>query len=376
MKKFLSAISVLGIYAALSAFPITASDNLSPIMTETQSQSIRLKTDGSNSKYKVKWNDTHNRLLIDSDFITDCFNAKIEINNNSIDIFKNEHILHFETNNEFYIMDNLGGRKIDCLAEINNGKAYLPLRYICETFGASIKYNSIAQTVDIKTNAIVMDNSIRTYFENVQVFDQSTIRITGEKTIYVDPRRILGEPHDADIIFITHTHNDHYEIDSIKRVMQPSTVIYITEDGIEQAKSDGLTNVIGVAPNMDYSAEGIKFSTVSAYNTAADRQNHKKEFNWVGYIITINGYTYYSAGDSDFTEEMKNITKPIDVAFLPIDGKYNMNAMEAAEAANAIMPKVAVPYHYNNFIPEDNAELFVSLLNKDIKGAVVTFKMQ
>ena len=127
---------------------------------------------------------------------------------------------------------------------------------------------------------------------------------------------------------------------------------------------------------MDYEADRIKFSTVAAYNTAEERQNHKQEFNWVGYIITINGYTYYSAGDSDFTEEMKSISKPIDVAFLPIDGKYNMGAEEAAEAANAIMPKVAVPYHYNNFVPEDRAEEFTGLLNENIKGAIVTFKMQ
>lgn len=376
MKKFLSAILILGVYASLGAYPIQAADSLLLTKEETQLQDIRLKIDGTDSKYEVKWNDAHNRLLVDSAFAADCFDSKIEINNNSIDIYKNEHRLHLETDNEFYIMDNLGGRKIDCFAEIENGKAYLPLRHICEAFGASVKYDSAAQTVDITTKAIVMDDSIKAYFENVQVFDQSTIRITGEKTIYVDPRRVLGEPHDADIIFITHTHNDHYEIDSIKHVMKPSTVIYITEDGVEQAKTDGLTNVKGVAPNTDYEANGIKFSTVAAYNTAVDRQNHKKEFNWVGYIITINGYTYYSAGDSDFTEEMKNITKPIDVAFLPIDGKYNMGAEEAAEAANAIMPKAAVPYHYNNFVSEEKAEEFVGLLNENIKGAIVTFKMQ
>ena len=376
MKKFLSAILILGVYASLGASPIQAADSLFLTKEETRLQDIRLKIDGTDSKYEVKWNDAHNRLLVDSAFAADCFDSKIEINNNSIDIYKNEHSLHLETDNEFYIMDSLGGRKIDCFVEIENGKAYLPLRHICEAFGASVKYDSAVQTVDITTKAIVMDDSIKAYFENVQVFDQSTIRITGEKTVYVDPRRVLGEPHDADIIFVTHTHNDHYEIDSIKRVMKPSTVIYITEDGVKQAKKDGLVNVIGVVPNMDYEADRIKFSTVAAYNTAEERQNHKQEFNWVGYIITINGYTYYSAGDSDFTEEMKSISKPIDVAFLPIDGKYNMGAEEAAEAANAIMPKVAVPYHYNNFVPEDRAEEFTGLLNENIKGAILTFKMQ
>ncbi len=374
MKKFLSAILIWGICAVLGAFTVYGTDNLIPANEGTKQQDIRLIIDGTESKYEVKWNDARNRLLVNSDFVADCFAARIEIGNDSIDIYKNEHKLHFEVDNEFYILDNLGGRKIDCLAEINNGRAYLPLRYVCEAFGASV--NMKGQTAEVKTKSIVIDDSIRKYFENVQVFDQSSIRITGEKTVYIDPRRILGEPHDADVIFVTHTHNDHYEIDSIKRVMKPSTVIYITEDGVEQANNDGLTNVIGVVPNMDYEADGIKFSTIAAYNTAAERQNHKKEFNWVGYIITINGYTYYCAGDSDFTEEMKSIGHSIDVAFLPIDGKYNMGTEEAAEAANTIMPKVAVPYHYNNFVPEDKAQEFTGLLNENIKGAIVTFKMQ
>jgi len=374
MKKFLFAIPILTVYMSLGSFSVIAANNIP--QTIESSENIILKTDGTEGENIVKWNAEHNRLLIDSDFIGKHFGAEIKTANNSIDIYKNEHILHFETDNEFYVMDNLGGRKIDCLAEIDNDKVYLPLRYICEAFGASIEYDNLKQTVNIVTNTIIMEDSIKPYFKNVQVFDQSTIRITGEKTIYIDPRRILGEPHDADIIFITHTHNDHYEIESIKRVMKDSTLIYITEDGVEQAKKDGLVNVSGIVPNADYKSGDINFSTVSAYNTSSERQNHKKEFNWVGYIININGYSYYSAGDSDFTEEMTKILKPIDVVFLPIDGKYNMDSYEAAKAANAIMPKVAVPYHYNNFVPEDKAIQFTELLNNDIKSAIVTFKMQ
>lgn len=371
MKRVLLTISILGISAVLGSFQVSAADKLS-----TQARSIVLKTDGTDSAYQLKWTDSRNRLMIEGDFAARYFGAQVEINGGSVDVSKNGHTLHFETGSEFYIMDGLGGRKIDCPIEIENGRVYLPLRYICEAFGASVKYDSVQQTVNIIPDAVVMQPEVKPYFENVQVFDQSTIRITGEKTVYVDPRRILGEPHDADIIFITHTHNDHYEIDSIRRVMKPSTVVYITEDGVEQAKADGLTNVIGVEPNKDYEGEGISFSTVAAYNNSEERQNHKKEFNWVGYIITINGYTYYVAGDGDFTEEMRNINKSVDVAFLPIDGKYNMPASEAAAAANAIMPKVAVPYHYNNFVSEDKAEEFVALLNENIEGAVVTFKMQ
>lgn len=362
MKKILSTFLISSIIISLNVCPASA-----------ENTSLQLKTDGSLSDCSIKWNSECDRLLVDTDYIKATFGAEVSIDDNTIILSKNRHTLTFEVGNEFYVMNSTGGRKIGSLAEITDNKAYLPLRYICEAFGAGVSYkNGLAE---VTTNEIFLDESIKPYFENVEVYDQSTIKVTGEKTIYVDPRRLFGEPHDADIIFITHTHTDHYEIETIRKIIKPETVIYIPSDGIEQAKADGLENVVAVEPGKDYEANGIPFSTIAAYNTASDRQNHKSEFNWVGYIFTANGHTYYSAGDTDFTEEMKGLQKPIDVAFLPIDGKYNMEYQEAAQAANALMPKVAVPYHYNNFITEDMAQKFVDALNNDIKGAIVTFKM-
>ncbi|MCL2122401.1 MAG: hypothetical protein FWH28_09155, partial [Clostridiales bacterium] len=60
---------------------------------------------------------------------------------------------------------------------------------------------------------------------------------------------------------------------------------------------------------------------------------------------------------------------------LPIDGRFNMDEVEAARAANAIAPKVAVPYHFNNFSSEAKARDFNSLLDEKVTGIILTFKM-
>ena len=39
-----------------------------------------------------------------------------------------------------------------------------------------------------------------------------------------------------------------------------------------------------------------------------------------------------------------------DVALLPVGGKFTMTASEAAQAANLIKPKVAVPMHWGDII--------------------------
>lgn len=365
MKNLLS-ILIIGVFTAFYTFIIYGNDGVS------------VDVDGVKSSYSAKWNTKHDRLLVEEEFIKEYFGADVKTEASSVDVIKNGHILHFETGNEFYVMDNLGGRKIGDNVKIVKGKVYIPLRYICEAFGASAYYNSKTNIASVtrNSNALMIDDNLKPYLENVRVYDQSTIKITGEKTIYFDPRRIMGEPHDADIIFITHTHNDHYEIESIKKVMNENTKIFITADGAEQAKADGLVNVGAVTPNLQSEEQGITFRTIAAYNTAEDRQNHKAEYNWVSYIVKINGYTYYSAGDTDFIPEMKTLNGQVDVAFLPIDGKYNMAAEEAAQAANAINPKIAVPYHYNNFIIEDKTQDFASKLNENIKCGVLTFKMQ
>ena len=42
--------------------------------------------------------------------------------------------------------------------------------------------------------------------DSINVTAHSCVRIAGEKIIYIDPIRIEGEPHDADIILFTHAH--------------------------------------------------------------------------------------------------------------------------------------------------------------------------
>lgn len=198
--------------------------------------------------------------------------------------------------------------------------------------------------------------------------NQSCVRIAGDKIIYTDPLNITGEPKDADIILITHTHGDHFSMQDIKKIAKDTTKIFVTADGEEALKKEGFNNVVSVEPSKEYVAEGINISTVPAYNT--NKEFHKKDSNWVGYIITLNGTLYYFAGDTDIIPEMKDIKA--DVAFLPVGGTYTMDAKEAAQAANTIRPLVAVPYHFADVVGTvEDANTFISLLDTSIQGVIL-----
>lgn len=89
-----------------------------------------------------------------------------------------------------------------------------------------------------------------------------------------------------------------------------------------------------------------------------------------GYIVEIDNIRYYIAGDTDINEDNKMVK--CDVAFLPVGGTYTMIAEEAAELANIIKPKIAVPIHYGSIVGEkEDAEEFVKLLAEEIEGKIL-----
>ncbi len=205
--------------------------------------------------------------------------------------------------------------------------------------------------------------------ENIQVLYHSSIKINKEKVIYIDPFKIVDDCHDAYIIFITHSHYDHYSEEDIKKIIKEDTKIIVTSDLKEKAESiTNSENLIVVQPNEKYCVEGISFETIPAYNT--NKQFHPKQNNWVGYVIELNGLKYYIAGDTDITDENKKVK--CDVAFVPVGGTYTMTAKEAADLINIIKPKMAVPIHYGSVVgTKQDATDFVNLLNERIDGKIL-----
>ena len=209
--------------------------------------------------------------------------------------------------------------------------------------------------------------------ENIEVLYHSSIRINKEKIIYIDPFKINKNYNDADIIFITHDHYDHYSEEDIDKVINENTIIIIPEELLTKLLRKGINKnaIITVEPNEKYMVQGIKFETISAYNT--NKTFHPKENGWVGYIIIINGIRYYIAGDTDITEENKQVK--CDVAFVPVGGTYTMDFKEAASLINEIKPKIAIPIHYGSIVgTEQDAIDFIRLLHPEIKGIILMKK--
>jgi L-ascorbate metabolism protein UlaG (beta-lactamase superfamily) len=178
--------------------------------------------------------------------------------------------------------------------------------------------------------------------KHIHWLGHAAIRITGEKTIYIDPFEISkGEP--ADLILITHDHYDHLSPKDVAKIRTATTTVVVPSGC--RGKLSGKVEVISAGEKKIF--EGITVEAIPAYNIGKDF--HPRAKGGVGYVVTANGIRIYQAGDTDRIPEMKSL-RNIDVAILPVGGTYTMNPREAAEAAADIRPKVAIPIHYGTIV--------------------------
>ena len=206
--------------------------------------------------------------------------------------------------------------------------------------------------------------------ENIRVLTHSSIKITGEAVIYVDPFHIVDTESDADIILITHNHFDHFSPEDIAKVIKSDTVLVVPKKMKKQASSIPCGEMITVEPRDQKHLGNIVIGTVPAYNPL--KPFHPKGEGWVGYLIETDGVRIYVAGDTDITKENKEVV--CDIAMVPIGGTYTMDAKKAAELVNIIRPKVAIPIHYGSVAgSKSEEEVFRANVNADIS---VEIKME
>jgi L-ascorbate metabolism protein UlaG (beta-lactamase superfamily) len=191
--------------------------------------------------------------------------------------------------------------------------------------------------------------------EHIVWFRQSALRwMDEERVIYIDPWGTDEDAPAADLILLTHAHDDHFQPDEIARLTKGGTKLAAPHDVARELTGD----VTPVAPGESHEVAGVKFETVPAYNTRPEAVHfHPKANGWVGYLLDLGGVTLYHAGDTDDLPELESVTS--DIAFLPVGGYYTMDPIAAGRLAKAITPQAAVPMHYGFIVGSPSfGELF------------------
>ncbi|MCM1040225.1 MAG: MBL fold metallo-hydrolase [Ruminococcus sp.] len=206
--------------------------------------------------------------------------------------------------------------------------------------------------------------------DHITVNTQSSIRIAGSKILYFDPFQIGTETHDADIIFITHEHYDHFEPDSIEKIKKENTVLAAPESMRKKVLSEaGIApeHCVFYNPGETHKLEDITIETIPAYNKL--KPFHPKAKKWQGYIVTMDDIRYYVAGDTDVNEDIRKVR--CDVALLPVGGHFTMDKKQAADYIAELKPKSVIPTHYGSIVGSktDGQEFqaYLEKLDKEIQ---------
>ncbi len=173
--------------------------------------------------------------------------------------------------------------------------------------------------------------------------------------IYIDPYAGEDENYSpADIVLITHSHFDHFNIEKTKKCMNDNTFLFGPKDVASQ-----LLGIHEVHLDEKHSVDKITFEVLPAYNVTAPKGEHKKE-NCFGYLLKGSKSIYF-AGDTDIIPEMYKINA--DIVVLPVGGTYTMGPRDAAKVVEIIQPKLAIPCHYGSIVGSvEDAELFKELV--------------
>jgi L-ascorbate metabolism protein UlaG (beta-lactamase superfamily) len=187
---------------------------------------------------------------------------------------------------------------------------------------------------------------------------------TAGKIIYVDPYEGVYD-EEADVILSSHSHQDHCHAGKVNLIKGPKTEIIAPQDCGDKLN----TSVKSLKPGEKVKLGDVKIKSVEAYNYKRFRSPgvpfHPKGLG-VGYLIKSEGKTVYHTGDTDFIDEMK-VLKDIDLLLIVSGGTYTMDNKDAADAAMAINPKVAIPQHIWDTDPTEFQEIVESNSNVMVK---------
>lgn len=183
--------------------------------------------------------------------------------------------------------------------------------------------------------------------ESVKWYGQAGVSMKlEEKKIYIDPLHIVAS-ETADIVFITHSHEDHLSPSDMKKVVGPDTVIITAKETEGAVKKLFKNRIIPMLPGEKINIGKIEITAVAAYNIRKTKF-HPSEKKWLGFIISFGGVKIYHTGDTELIPEMKTIDT--DIIILPLGQTYTFDSVdEAVNAAIETKAEIAIPVHYGEY---------------------------
>ncbi len=209
------------------------------------------------------------------------------------------------------------------------------------------------------------------WLETDHPYGSACVRINSEIVIYFDPVSLSEEnmKKKADLILLTHSHEDHFSVETLENLVKPTTIIVCPFDCEEKLLQDHFDfNIYIIKTGETVKLNRVRIKAIPAYSSSA----HPNSAGWVGYIIELNDFRIYHSGDSGFIPEMNDL-KNIDISFLTVREPYMMSPKEILQAVNTFKPKILIPIHW---IKEEKESIDYIIENSPKSTRVIILEMK
>lgn len=206
----------------------------------------------------------------------------------------------------------------------------------------------------------------------VSYHGHSVVKIeTNGKTILIDPFITGNELCDldaetvkADVILLTHGHNDHVgdTVEIAKR--NDALVVALNELAIYLGRKGITTHGMNLGGAYEFDFGRVKY-TQAFHGSSYEEEDGTFIYTGMpgGILFSAEGKTIYHLGDTGLFSDLKLIGEmnDIDLAFIPIGDNFTMGPKDALIAADFIRAKKVVPVHYNTFpVIKQDADAFAN----------------
>jgi L-ascorbate metabolism protein UlaG (beta-lactamase superfamily) len=180
-----------------------------------------------------------------------------------------------------------------------------------------------------------------------------TARITFIRRLPGAAPALAAQP---DAVLISHGHQDHLHLASMRRISRDVPIIaprglgrLIRRWGFERVEELGVDETIAIG--------GTTITAVPADHSGF-RPPSGPTAESIGFVVTGDGRRIYFAGDTDLYPGMSDIGRDgLDLALLPVWGwgprlgPGHLDPERAAEAVGLLRPAVAIPIHWGTLWP-------------------------
>jgi len=163
---------------------------------------------------------------------------------------------------------------------------------------------------------------------------------------------ILIEPEDLDIdVFLTtHSHDDHADPETLRRMDKQRTQFIGPFDSIRVYRECGVPSS---QLRMIHPGETIEIDDSTSVQATFALPTDATDLNHTGVLCRFaNGLTFLSTGDTAYAEVLASLLPAgVDVCAICINGGFhNLAPAEAAAIVKQIRPRVVIPCHYDMMV--------------------------